>query len=157
MISYKQSRTIRLTCHKTSIHQFLGGLLPVFNKDKEKGLVDKNIGRYLFSGNLNGNNLKVLSVNDIYAHTCKFIINIGKTIAEVIIRIQNKVFSSQTFTCNTKDKFTFIMKNGVLYIRATENSMFSLSFIPISGGTAINLILEITDDDISSPDDQFSV
>lgn len=135
----------------------LGGLLPVFNKDKEKGLVDKNIGRYLFSGNLNGNNLKVLSVNDIYAYTCKFIINIGKTIAEVIIRIQNKVFSSQTFTCNTKDKFTFIMKNGVLYIRATENSMFSLSFIPISGGTAINLILEITDDDISSPDDQFSV
>lgn len=135
----------------------LGGLLPVFDKDTKQGFVDKNTGRYYFSGNINGKSLKVLSVKDEYAYTCKFIINIGNTIAEVIIRIQNKVFSSQTFTCNTNNKFTFIMKNAVLYIQATESSLLSLSVIPISGGTAINLILEITDDDISSPDDQFSV
>ena len=64
MISYKQSRTIRLTCHKTSIHQFLGGLLPVATPTS-KGLITSNEKKYLpqefRTGSENTNYLEIAS------------------------------------------------------------------------------------------------
>ena len=135
----------------------MGGLLPIFSKDNNKGLVDyKSGGWYHISGNIQNKSIKIFGLpnNGNSAVVYKFIILVSSTTVEAVIRFQNEKITSILKSNIGNEEIKLLIKDRVVYITTNSSSMFTLKIMSIMYGNE-TLLLEKLDYNIENPDVEY--